>query len=89
MSALRTQAFGTALHRFRRLVPVTALYPGNSRVVFAEKCGKRIILNGESGSARPDVRRVCELVSSHTGDVVPRKGLRVRVPCPPLGRCPV
>src|SRR5262245_60624191 len=28
--------------------------------------------------------RVCELVSGHTGNVVPRKGLRVRVPCPPL-----
>lgn len=45
------------------------------------------------GRARPDwvgpyfkrLRRVCELVSSLTRNQVPRKGLRVRVPCPPLG----
>jgi hypothetical protein len=24
------------------------------------------------------------MVSGHTGNVVPRKGLRVRAPCPPL-----
>ncbi len=29
-------------------------------------------------------RRVSELASGHTGNVVPRKGLWVRVPCPPL-----
>jgi hypothetical protein len=29
-------------------------------------------------------RRVSELVRSHIGNVVPRMGLRVRVPCPPL-----
>jgi hypothetical protein len=26
------------------------------------------------------------MVSGHTGNVVPRKGLRVRAPCPPLRR---
>ena len=26
------------------------------------------------------------MVSGHTGNVVPRKGLRVRAPCPPLER---
>src|SRR3954451_25055845 len=29
------------------------------------------------------LRRVSELASGHTGNVVPRKGLRVRVSCPP------
>ena len=29
-------------------------------------------------------RRISELVSGLTGTEVPRKGLRVRVPCPPL-----
>ena len=31
-----------------------------------------------------DTRRISELVSGLTGTEVPRKGLRVRVPCPPL-----
>ena len=26
------------------------------------------------------------MASGHTGNVVPRKGLRVRIPCPPLIR---
>ena len=30
------------------------------------------------------LRRISELVSGLTGTEVPRKGLRVRVPCPPL-----
>lgn len=35
---------------------------------------------------RQFVRRISELVSGLTGTEVPRKGLRVRVPCPPLGQ---
>ncbi len=50
------------------------------------RAGRRIASNRIADKNSRPLRRVSELVSGFTGTEVPRKGLRVRVPCPPLHR---